>query len=83
MGFNDEKNLHFARKRDYIRSKLSVGKRIKAKIEADRYVDKQIAIQKKENYDAETKSIKSAWDDAMQTATVDMKSQGVLKKLIL
>ena len=81
--FTDDKNLYLARKRDYLRSKLSVGKRLKAKLEANRIVDKQIALKKKEDYDAETKSIKSAWDDAMQTATVDMKSQGVLKRMTL
>ena len=81
--FTDDKNLYLARKRDYLRSKLSVGKRLKAKLEANRIVDKQIALKKKEDYDAETKSIKSAWDDAMQTTMESMREQGKLNKVVL
>ena len=83
MGFESDRNLHFARKRDYLRSKLSVGKRIKARIEADQIVDKQIALKKKEDYDNETKSLRTAWDDAMETTVSNMRQQGALNKIIL
>lgn len=83
MGFNDEKDLYLARKRDYLRSKLPTGKRLKAKIEADKIVDKQILLQKRENKSNEDKSLKSAWDDAMQTTMESMREQGKLNKIVL
>ena len=83
MGFTDEKNLYLAKKRDYLRSKLPTGKRLKAKIEADKIVDKQILLQKRENQANENKSLKSAWDDAMETAMSNMRQQGALNKIVL
>ena len=83
MGFESDRNLHFARKRDYLRSKLSVGKRLKAKIEADEIVDKHIALKKKETEANDQKALKTSWDDAMNTTMENMREQGQLNKIVL
>lgn len=66
-----------------MRAKLSVGKRIKAKIEADILVDKHIEYKKKSTEEHDKKSFEGSWDSAMQTALSDLKSQGVVRKLVL
>lgn len=83
FGFIGDKMLRDARRRDFLRSKLSAGKRLEAKIRADRIVDKHIELQNRDNAQSETRAFREKWDDAMETTVKDLKETGSIKRIAL
>lgn len=78
-----QKALYYAKKRDYLRSKMSPSKRLRAEADADILVDETIKIREKKDRELERKQKDEGRDEAMNTVIKEMRGDMSIKKLTL
>lgn len=81
--FEGEKAVHEARKRDHERSKLSEGKRLRAKEDADEIVDGHISLKEKSDRALDRKHNAEGRDRAMETVYKGVHQDKSIKRIIL
>ena len=78
-----QKARYYAKKRDYLRSKMSPSKRLRAEADADRLVDETIKIRDKKDRELERQQKDEGRDEAMNTAISELRKDGSIKTLTL